>query len=159
MDGRRRTDADRTGHRTRLTGRSPGDITMGRRQVAPRGSWGHAGLAGCWVPGRAVSRPAGPHRSVFILAPHGARGAGVADEARLVHRAQRERVLATAQQAVDLDAGAVGRRQDRHVAHGAAADAARSLDGPTILLLIDRVERHSGLASLASCAGRAATRE
>lgn len=51
-------------------------------------------------------------------------------------------MVATAEQAVDLDHGAVVAGKDRDVAHAAASDAALAGDIRACLLGIDRVEGH-----------------
>ena len=83
-------------HRTRLTGRSPGIHHVngsGLTCVSPRRR------ARCVVAVQALQMGA-----------------------RLVHRPERERVIAPAEQAIDLHARPVAGRQDRDVTHAAAAD-------------------------------------
>ena len=79
---------------------------------------------------------------VLVFAPYGPRRAGVADEARVLHRAKRQRVVATTEETVDLDGGAAIAGNDRDVAHGAAPNPARARLRPVIDPFIDWIERH-----------------
>ena len=124
MDGRRRTDANRSAHRTRLTGRSPG-IARGRV-------------------------------SVLVGAPDGGCGAGVADRPRLVHGAERERMLEAPKQARDLDDSALRTRCDRHMTHAAAPDPSPTSNRSSSPRLY-RFQRHVR-SSLDGCEGDAVRR-
>lgn len=75
---------------------------------------------------------------LFVGSPHRARGAGVADGTRLVHRAEGEWMLHTAEQAVDLDARAVLSGDDRDVPHATASDLAARRDAFNSAGLDDR---------------------
>src|SRR4029079_6279117 len=109
MDGRRRADANRSVHRTRLTGRSPGTQLR--------------------------------ERLVLVRSPDRGGGAGVADGARLIHGAERKRILAATQQAVDLDGGELLAGTDRAVAH--AAPPAPPLPGDRCpLAVVDLFDCH-----------------
>src|SRR5919108_2948389 len=82
--------------------------------------------------------------SVLVLSPHRAGRAGVADDARLVHRPQGERVVAPAEEAVHLDAPPIVAGEDADVADRAAADAAGSRDRPSLLSSLHWIQRHPG---------------
>jgi hypothetical protein len=177
MDGRRRTDTNRAGHRTRLTGRPPGIARLApdarRRRSSPNA---HGVCTDADPPqgsrhdahrethrgGPAASNPASctPHvhlatgdarqayRSVFVFAPDRACRAGVADEPGLVHPAQGERVVAPAEQAVNLDTGTLARRKDRYETDGAAPNPpGASHRSARFLVTVDGIEGH-GLGSL-----------
>jgi len=81
---------------------------------------------------------------ILVLAPDRARRAGVADRSRLVHRAERKRVLQPSQQAGDLDRGGLS-GDDRDVANRAAPDATGAR-GRSALAPLDRVQCHGGIS-------------
>lgn len=108
----------------------------------------HASLAGFATAcgGGAARRPR-PHRTcgstscrglVFVRSPDRGGRAGVADGACLVHRPERERVFGSSQQAVDLDAGAIGAGQERDMPHATPPDSAAARSWRTCLCLDDR---------------------
>ena len=80
--------------------------------------------------------------SVLIGSPDGGRRAGAADGARLLQRAQRQRVIPSAEQAVHLDTGAVSRRQDGDMAHAAATNPSLAGDRDS-RRRIERFDRHA----------------
>jgi hypothetical protein len=65
---------------------------------------------------------------LVVVAPDPTRGARIADRPCLVHRPERERVLATAEQAVDLDAPAVHTVDDADVTDAAATNPTGARD-------------------------------
>src|SRR5574338_1373329 len=85
-------------------------------------------------------------RLVLVLAPHRSGGAGVADGPRLVHGAEGERMVAPAEEAVDLDPrGFAG--DDAHHADRTAPDATGPRDRSALVTPLDRVQRHARLSS------------
>ena len=83
--------------------------------------------------------------SVLVFAPDRASCACVADGSSLVHGPERQRMLRTAEQAVDLDAGwdagwVAG--NDAHMAYRAAADPTGSRDRSALFAPLDWVHRH-----------------
>src|SRR5688500_5679120 len=111
--------------RTRLTGRSPGTSP---RSLTRDGSMSVAAIT---------------DRSVLVLAPRPALGAGVADGTRVVRGAQREGVVVTAEQAGDLHACWIA-GQDADEADRASSDATGSRDRSALFVALDRVQRHMG---------------
>lgn len=78
---------------------------------------------------------------VLVRSPDGGGGAGVADRAGIIDGAERERIVAPAEEAVDLGPAPLLIGQDGDVAHAAATDPPLPGDRDP-LSAIDRVERH-----------------
>ena len=79
---------------------------------------------------------------VLILAPHRACGAGVADEPRILHGAERQRMIAATEETIDLDGRLAVARNNCDVAHGAASNPPGSWLRAVVDSLVDWVQRH-----------------
>ena len=80
---------------------------------------------------------------VLVLPPDARSGAGVADGAGLDEGSERQRMIATAEEAVDLHLSSAGDRRDGHVSHAAATDLSGARN-QSPLRRVAAFDRHAG---------------